>query len=704
MRETKLNVEVRMLVLAALAWVASTVASAEEVAPPAGAGANRIGVSLDNLVPYTSAQAAWSDRHSDITISWPTPDRSGLQQLNTIVGWWGSSITDSLLTWSAKEEGRPIAGKLVSRNFRPDKVIETSALGDVQLTASAAFPARDVVAVEFVLQNPSARARTLDISFVYPGKGVAPDWEGAFPLGLITSIEGAPEGSWTTLFQHREHGRNVYGVSQFVAGMIEGTPLELTCIADLTPRRIRIEPHSYSKFTIAMGFGRNRGTAQDGFNAAMSLIKSGWTPSVETTRIESLIASAPPLPARYADETHRRLYAHAITTLNSLFITGQGGYFEGNRVPYTTKYGVSMPYFWDSMVSTVGAREFEPALAQETIDAFLRNATPRGSLPFSLTDTHRAGEGQAPILAWAAWRTYQRSHDRAWLTRAYPAIRSYVDFWRKYRSSARGLIKWSNTGEIADNDARWDPAYGGRAITYGMSCPPLKGVESPDANAFVFNEMKYLGLIAAALGLDDESREWNRRRDALGKLIVETMYFRDDSMFYDVREGTREKFSGVRNPNMFLPLWAGVPLPPQEVKRIIERHLINPKEFFRDDMPIPSLSLDNPGFDPSGYWRGRVWPHINYWMMETLWRHGYHAEAEKLADRMLSVFQSTPWLQENYPGDPKLIAQMGEMSRSGDVGHESRGLYSHLSSSPEYSWTAASLIQIALERYKEPDQ
>src|SRR5262249_41922804 len=155
-------------------------------------------------------------------------------------------------------------------------------------------------------------------------------------------------------------------------------------ISDLTPRTIRIEPRSRARLTVAMGFGKNRGIAQDGFNKASALIASGWTPAVETTRIEKLISSAPPLPARYADAVHNRLYAHAITTLNSLFVYGQGGYFEGNRVPYTTKQGLAIPYFWDSMISAVGAREFDPKLSQETIEAFVRNPTPRGSLPFTL--------------------------------------------------------------------------------------------------------------------------------------------------------------------------------------------------------------------------------------------------------------------------------------------------------------------------------
>jgi len=664
-------------------------------------GTSKPGVDLNNLVPYTIPAAAWSDRHSDIAITWPREDESGIQQLTTFVGWWGSSITDQLLSWKASQNGHPIGVKFVSRNFRPDKIVEVDSIATVKLTVSIAYLAHDTLAIEFAFDNPASSSASLKLEFDYPGKSIAPNWEGSFPIGLITSVENAAPGSWTTLFQHHEHGRNDYGVSQFVTGMIEGTPLELSCISDLTARRVEIAPRSTAKFTLAMGFGRNRGAAQDSFNQASALIASGWTPAIETARIEKLISAAPPLPARYTDEVHERMYAHAITTLNSLFIHGEGGYFEGNRLPYTTKQGLAIPYFWDSMISAVGAREFSANLSEETIEAFIRNSTPRGSLPFTLADTHRAGEGQAPILVWAAWKTYRRSRDKAWLSRIYPGMRGYINYWYKYHSSPRGLLMYSNAGEIADNDARWDPAFGGKPITYGMSTPPLKGIESPDLSAFVYNEMKYLGLIAGELGLDAESAEWNNRREKLGKLIVDTMYFPEDAMFYDVKEGTREKFSGVKNPNMFLPLWAGVPMPTGEIKRIIEKHLLNPAEFFRDDMPVPSLSFDNPKFDPTGYWRGRVWPHINYWMMETLWENGYHKQADQLADRMMKAFESSPWLQENYPGDPGMIRRMGEITRSGESGHETRGQYAHSSSSPDYDWSAATLIEILLERYKE---
>jgi len=108
-----------------------------------------------------------------------------------------------------------------------------------------------------------------------------------------------------------------------------------------------------------------------------------------------------------------------------------------------------IPFFWDTSFSSVGARVFAPELGQEAIENFVDNATPRGSLPGTLSDTHRAGEGQAPIMCWSAWHVYQSGHDKAWLARIYPGLAGYVNFWLKYHSSARGLVRFFNAGQIA---------------------------------------------------------------------------------------------------------------------------------------------------------------------------------------------------------------------------------------------------------------
>lgn len=640
-------------------------------------------VSLDDLVPYTTPTAAWSDRYSDIAITWTNPDQPGIQRLQSLVGWAGTKITDNLLSWELSEDGQTLPLQLKHRNYRPDKVIESDEAGDLAITATAAFPAWDAVAVRFSLTNQAPRQRNITVDFDYPGKGVRPDWKGPFPEGLIVSVDNEPEGSWSTLYKHNEHGRNVAWVRDYVAGMTNGTTLELTCLADLSSRKIRIAAKGEAHFTVVMAMGRNRGRARHAYQEAASKVAHGWTPEDETVRIRNLLRAAPALAPKYRNNSkYERLYAHAITGMNGLFIQGEGGYTGATRIPYTGKEGIGIAFFWDTSFSSVGAREFSSELSQEAIENFVNNPSPRGGLPGTLSDTHRAGEGQAPIMCWSAWHIYQTGRDKAWLARVYPGLAGDIKFWTTYHSSARGLAQYFNAGQIGDNDARFDRVYN-RDNGEEHSNEAVSGFESPDLNAFLVMEMRSLALMAGELGLSAEKKDWKDRADKLAKLIVDTCYFPDEAMFYDVVEGTHEKFSGVKDPNMFLPLWAGVPLPESEIHRIVEQHMLNPKEFFRK-LPYPSLSYDNPKYDPAGYWRGRIWPHFVYWMAQTLWRTGYHKEAEQTADRLLDMMQLEPWFMENFNSDPDKVGTVGERD-----------------SQPEYIWTQAATIELLLERYKE---
>ncbi len=628
---------------------------------------------LDNLVPYTQPMAAWSDRFSNITLTWQDPAAGGLQRFASLVGWAGTEITPQLLSWTLTEEGKPLPLKHNSRNFRPDKVIEVDTADGLELTAIVSWPVRNGLAIEFTLANQTARPRTIQLSFNYPGKGVRPDWSGPCPAGKCFSLENEPEGSWSALYVHNEHGRNFLWPSGFVAGMTQGTTLEMVCLADFAPRTLSLTPNGKASLVVPMGFGRYRGLAREALDQSKQKIARGWTSGEETERWQGILVKAPPLAEKYrGQEQYERMYAHAIAALNGLCLRGEGGYTGDKRLPYVTKQGLAIAFFWDTSFTTLGLREFDPSLAQEAISCFTENAGPRGSLPGTLCDSHRAGEGQAPIMTWAAWSIYQRSHDKEWLRRVYPALAGNARFWFKYHCSPRGLCQFFNAGQIADNDVRFDSIQG------TQSNQPLMGFESPDINAFLVMDTRCLAQIAGELGLPAEAQAWREKSDELGKLIVDTMYFPEEGMFYDVKAGTHEKFSGVKTPNMFLPLWAGVPLAPDQVKTIVEKHMLNPDEFYRE-LPFPSLSYDHPKYDPTGYWRGRIWPHVAYWMVQTLWRQGYHREAEITADRLLKMLQQTPFFHENY-----------ESAGGGGIG------------CPDYNWSCATALELLLERYREP--
>jgi hypothetical protein len=629
---------------------------------------------IDDLIMYTRAPAAWSDRGSSVALNWNKPDSSGIQELLSICGWWGNSITERLLSWKIIENEKPLALTFVKRIYRPDKIVELDSLDGLKLEVTVSCPVRNGLVVEFDLANKTNNPKTVACAFTSPATDSLLTWEGPFPVGKIVSLENEKPGCWSTIYPHHAHGLTVKWVENYVTGMTEGDPVQLVCLTDLSPQKVTLEPNGKYNFKIPLGFGKYRGQARDTYQQCVDRIRSSWNSVDEAKRWSDIFGAAPNLPEKYkGKEKYERLYKQAIAGLNSLFIQGEGGYTGNKRILYTTKHGLAIAFFWDSGISCVGAREFNAAACQEALECLIDNVGPRGSLPGTMCDTHRAGEGQAPVMSWAVWSVYQRSKDKDWLARVYPTLCGYVKFWFKYHSSERGLCKYFNAGQIGDNDARFDPI-----IPKGQGNLPVYGFESPDVNAFLVTEMKCLSQLAKELNLTDDARGWDAKATQLGQKIVDTMYFPDEAMFYDVKEGTKDKFSGVKSPNMFLPLRAGVPLPEKEIRRIIENHMLNPNEFYRR-FPFPSLSYDNPEYDPEGYWRGRIWPHIVYWMIQTLWKHGYHKQAVEVADNLLNMFLASPWIAENY--ESKGGTMIGE---------------------PEYNWSQSMVIELLLERYKDP--
>jgi hypothetical protein len=637
---------------------------------------------LDNLVPYTTPSAGWSDMHSNINLTWKDPKKSGLQQITVLTGFWGEVPSESLLEWNLSEGGNRLPLEFKSRTFRPDQVTELDAGKDIELIAIAVFPARNAIAVEFKIQNKSSVNRELDLGFRYPARSIKAKWTGPRPYGRTTSIADELPGSWSESYEHWAHGLQIPWVRDFVSGMAQGSPLEIVSVSDLRDQHLKIPANGAVTARVLMGFGYTRGRAHIALDEANAVPADQWVANAEK-RMKKTLEALPSLPAKYAGKPEfERLYAHAATSLKSLSIRGDGGYTRDLRILWTSKHGLAFSFFWDSAFSTLGCREFDPRLSEEAIQAYAENGSPRGAMPGTLSDTHRAGEGQVPIMTWAAWNTYLRGHNKKWLATVYPALAGHINFYMSYHVSSRGLAKFFNAGQIADNSARFDAVYGD--VERGND--ELDDMESPDLNAFIVSEMRHLSLIAHELGRDDESRAWQKRADELAAKIVEYMYFPDEAIFYDVKEGTHEKFSGVKVPNLFIPLWAGVPLPKKEVDRIIQTHMLNPKEFY-GDFPFPSLSFDDPKFDPIGYWRGRVWPHFTYWMIQTLYSYGYEKEADATADRLLAMFMATPYIFENYPSRP----DYAQLIAKGD----------YYGATPDYVWSLATATQLLLQRYKE---
>jgi neutral trehalase len=117
-----------------------------------------------------------------------------------------------------------------------------------------------------------------------------------------------------------------------------------------------------------------------------------------------------------------------------------------------------------------------------------------------------------------------------------------------------------------------------------------------------------LAEIADTLERTDEAREL-RFRSAHYGIKLESMWSPSAEIFLnkDLHTG---QLSDRLSPTNFYPLLSHTATPAQ-AQAMIQKHLLNPQEFWGDWI-IPSIARNDPAFGDQNYWRGRIWGPMNY--------------------------------------------------------------------------------------------
>jgi putative isomerase len=117
-----------------------------------------------------------------------------------------------------------------------------------------------------------------------------------------------------------------------------------------------------------------------------------------------------------------------------------------------------------------------------------------------------------------------------------------------------------------------------------------------------------LAEIADALGKAAEAKEL-RDRAAKYRARLATLWDDKTGIFLskDLHTG---QMNARLTPTNFYPLLAKAATP-RQAKTMIEKHLVNLKEFWGEYV-IPSVERKDPAFKDQNYWRGRIWGPMNY--------------------------------------------------------------------------------------------
>ncbi len=305
-----------------------------------------------------------------------------------------------------------------------------------------------------------------------------------------------------------------------------------------------------------------------------------------------------------------------------------------------------------------------------------------------------SGIVQPPIHASAAWHVYRYAHDAdaatAFLRELMPKLVAWHEFL--YRERTRGgdpLVEiWHPWESGMDNSPLWDDALARMTFT-DDEVPNYKRVDVDLAEASerpsdaeydryaylvrLFRDLGYrqdeirevtpfavqpvlfnsllvqsnrdLAEIARVLGADPEPFEaW---AELTAARIEEQLWDEEGSIYldYDVRAGER---ISTRSGAGFAPLYAGVPSA-ERAERIIGRIDSAGVAFGEHGWAVTSLPPDDPRFEPTLYWRGPVWPIVNWVLYRGLARYGFAELAARVRSALLELSRGDGFWEHYSP-------------------------------------------------------
>ena len=388
-------------------------------------------------------------------------------------------------------------------------------------------------------------------------------------------------------------------------------------------------------------------------------------------------ASSPPYPRRPAilappasppgarPHLHTGRYDGALDAIRDV-IGWNTVYDPVNRRPYTAlsrnwssaKFGGFGVWLDDVLYHALLAGILDLGLAEENLRAVFAGRTEAGNLPCLLTGRDAwVDRSQPPIGAFVLWVLYRRWGERRLLADAFETLLANHEWWWRERDgNGNGLLEYG-TSPVGDGLYR-GTALGARNES-SMDNSPVHDeavlvpashtldCEDVGLNSLLALDGEMLALAAAELGHEAEAQRLNTRARALAARIREALWDPQRQVFANRLWSGR--FVASIAPTSFYPLIAGAAS--QAQARALLTWLADPGRF-GGRFTLPSVSRDDPACRDNVYWRGRIWPPLNFLVYQGLRRYGFDAEASDVARRSYEMFAG-PWRDarrcaENY--------------------------------------------------------
>lgn len=358
---------------------------------------------------------------------------------------------------------------------------------------------------------------------------------------------------------------------------------------------------------------------------------------------------------------------------------------DGNQ--YTVPSPQSYPYqwLWDSCFHAIILSHLSPEDGRKELLSLAKGQFENGMIPHMIYWERSAAaehdhlniawgkDGtssitQPPILAHAVWKVFQADPDTKFLESMYPTLYHFYRYLLHERDPHErhliGIINPDESGE--DNSPRFDEA---------LDLPPVHNIDENfkrrltlvdenrkcdfDApfcmknffwvkdvpfNALFVENLRYLARIAQKLGHGYDAAYFDAEAERVAKSMRELML--EDGIFWATRGEHYQKIK-VKTWAMFAPLFAKISTQ-EEAHQLVDEHLLNRKEF-ASPFFLPTVSQDEPSYNPEGFWRGPVWIAVNWFVFHGLRNYGFVDLAGKIQESSLKLLETSGFREHFHP-------------------------------------------------------
>ena len=173
-------------------------------------------------------------------------------------------------------------------------------------------------------------------------------------------------------------------------------------------------------------------------------------------------------------------------------------------------------------------------------------------------------------------------------------------------------------------------------------------IASVEVQGYVYDAKRGLAEIAREVWREQELADrLEREADELRTRFDEAFWVEERGGFYALALDGQKRPVDARSSNMGHLLWSGI-VPPERVSKVVDQLL---SEELWSGWGIRTMASDAAAFNPISYHNGTVWPHDTSLAAWGLARHGYMAEARRIARALIEAAAHFDWsLPEVFAG------------------------------------------------------